>query len=304
MQEVMAAMTTSPSPMSNFSPSTATRGGVRRAAEDLGQGGFERRGGGGQFDLVLRTLRAGQRRHDGRDVQFQHVGEDRVFRGLVDPQALSLGIGLDQGDARLVAARGGQIGDGRRPRRGRSRRWRRIPGPCWRWSPGPRWSCSAGPAPKNSTNLPTTPFLRSIWVTVSTRSVAVVPSGMAPVRLEADDFRDQHRDRLAQHGRLGLDAADAPAQDGQAVDHGGVAVGADDGVGIGDGRLAFGQGPDGLGQVLEVDLVADAGAGGHDAEVVEGRRAPAQEFVALDVALVLALDVLAEGFRRCRNCRP
>ena len=41
---------------------------------------------------------------------------------------------------------------------------------CWRASP------------KNSTNLPTTPFLRSIWVTVSTRSVAVAPSGRRPVR--------------------------------------------------------------------------------------------------------------------------
>ncbi len=40
------------------------------------------------------------------------------------------------------------------------------------------------PGPKNSTNLPTTPFLRSIWVTVSTRSVAVEPSGSAPVSLK------------------------------------------------------------------------------------------------------------------------
>ena len=39
-------------------------------------------------------------------------------------------------------------------------------------------------SPKNSTNLPTTPFLRSIWVTVSTRSVAVVPSGIEPVSLK------------------------------------------------------------------------------------------------------------------------
>ncbi|MNJ39297.1 hypothetical protein D3C77_341660 [compost metagenome] len=74
-----------------------------------------------------------------------------------------------------------------------------------------------------------------------------------------------------------------------------MAVGADHGVGIGDGLAAFLGGPDGLGQVLKVDLVADAGAGRHDAEVVEGRRAPAQEVVALDVALILALDVLAEG---------
>lgn len=38
--------------------------------------------------------------------------------------------------------------------------------------------------PKNSTNLPTTPFLRSICVTVSTRSVAVMPSLSWPVSLK------------------------------------------------------------------------------------------------------------------------
>ena len=37
------------------------------------------------------------------------------------------------------------------------------------------------PSPKNSTNWPTTPCLRRISVIVSTRSVAVVPRGAAPV---------------------------------------------------------------------------------------------------------------------------
>ena len=40
-------------------------------------------------------------------------------------------------------------------------------------------SC-ARPAPKNSTNLPTTPWARSICTTRNTRSVAVTPSGNAP----------------------------------------------------------------------------------------------------------------------------
>ena len=40
---------------------------------------------------------------------------------------------------------------------------------------------AATPGPVNSTNLSTTPFLRSIWVTVSTRSVAVAPGGSWPV---------------------------------------------------------------------------------------------------------------------------
>ena len=42
----------------------------------------------------------------------------------------------------------------------------------------------ARPLPWNSTNRPTTPTSRSIWVTVSTTSVAVTPSGMDPVSLK------------------------------------------------------------------------------------------------------------------------
>ena len=40
------------------------------------------------------------------------------------------------------------------------------------------------PGPKNSTNFPTTPCLRSICVTVSTRSVAVTPSLSWPLSLK------------------------------------------------------------------------------------------------------------------------
>ncbi len=41
-----------------------------------------------------------------------------------------------------------------------------------------RWQ---SPSPKNSTNFPTAPWARIICVTVNTRSVAVAPSGSAPV---------------------------------------------------------------------------------------------------------------------------
>jgi hypothetical protein len=103
-------------------------------------------------------------------------------------------------------------------------------------------------------------------------------------------------ERLAEHGGFGLDAADAPAEHGEAVDHGGVAVGADAGVGIGDGLAVLVLGPDGLAEIFEVDLVADAGAGRHDAEVLERALAPLQEVVALAVALVFELDVRAKAF--------
>ena len=109
--------------------------------------------------------------------------------------------------------------------------------------------------------------------------------------LEADDLGDQHRHRLAEHDGLGLDAADAPAEHAEAVDHRGVRVGADQRVGVRDGVAARRVGAHDLREVLEVDLVADAGAGRHDLHVRERLLAPAQEQVALVVALVLELDV-------------
>ena len=126
----------------------------------------------------------------------------------------------------------------------------------------------------------------------------MTPSRNSPLELEADHFGQQHRQRLAEHGGLRLDAADAPAEHGEAVDHGGVAVGADQRVGKGDfDRLAVAlllRRPDGLGEIFEIDLMADAGAGRHDAEVGEALLAPFQEPVALLVLLVFARHVLAE----------
>ena len=44
-----------------------------------------------QRHAVLRPLRPGERRLDGREVELEHVGEDRVGRGLSATQALRLG---------------------------------------------------------------------------------------------------------------------------------------------------------------------------------------------------------------------
>src|SRR6218665_3015918 len=84
------------------------------------------------------------------------------------------------------------------------------------------------PAPKNSTNLPTTLCWRSSSLTVSTRSVAVTPS-----RTSHPHHSGREKvHRLAQHRGLGLEAAHAPAAHADAVDHRGVAVGADQRIGI------------------------------------------------------------------------
>ena len=101
--------------------------------------------------------------------------------------------------------------------------------------------------------------------------------GQLARELEAEHLRDQHRHRLAEHRRLGLDAADAPAEHAEAVDHRRVRVGPDERVGIGllgalVRRLVGGEHD--ARQVLEVDLVDDPGVGRHDREVVERRPDP------------------------------
>jgi hypothetical protein len=119
------------------------------------------------------------------------------------------------------------------------------------------------------------------------------PGRQLTVQFEPDDARDEHRHRLAEHGRLRLDAADAPAQHAQPVDHGGVAVRADQRVRV---RLPAACHHH-SGQVLDVHLVHDAGPRRHHLELVERGLAPAQELVALAVALVLQVDVALEGVR-------
>ena len=115
------------------------------------------------------------------------------------------------------------------------------------------------------------------------------------VKTEADDFRDQHGDWLTQHGCFGFNAANAPTEHGEAVDHGRVRVGADAGVRIGNGFAVFIFCPDRLAQIFEVHLVADAGARWHNAEILERRGAPAQELIPFLVALVFDFDVLLEA---------
>ena len=120
-----------------------------------------------------------------------------------------------------------------------------------------------------------------------TRSVAVEPSRQLAGQPEADHLRHEHRHGLAEHRRLGLDAADAPAEHAEPVDHRRVRVGAEQRV---RERLPI-PGLDDAGEELEVDLVDDAGSRRDDRQPVERLLAEAKERVALAVALELELGV-------------
>ncbi len=140
------------------------------------------------------------------------------------------------------------------------------------------------PGPKNSTNLPTTPSLRRLLGDRQHEVGRGCAFGQAVDEPEADDLGDQHRDGLAEHRGFGLDAADAPAHDAKAVDHRRVRIGADERVGIGQLASVDLLLEDDAREVLQIDLVHDAGVGRNDAEVLERVLTPAQERVALAVS--------------------
>jgi hypothetical protein len=99
-----------------------------------------------------------------------------------------------------------------------------------------------------------------------------------------------------------IDAADAPAEHGKAVDHGGMRIGTDQRIRISDLEGAFLladrhlllAGPYRLRKVFEIDLMANAGAGRHHGEIRKRLLAPFQEFVALLILLVFLDDILGE----------
>ena len=121
------------------------------------------------------------------------------------------------------------------------------------------------------------------------------PLGQLAGELEAHHLRRKHVDRLAEHGSLGLDPAHTPSKYAEAIDHRRMRIGPDYTVRQRDGgAINLTQGHD-TGQILQVHLVNNAGRGRNHPEIIEGVRSPAQEFVALSIALEFTLGVDQEG---------
>ena len=151
---------------------------------------------------------------------------------------------------------------------------------------------SATPGPKNSTNLPTTPRRRSSSVTVSTRSVAVVPGGRAPVSSTPITF-GVSSDTGWPSNAASASIPPTPHPTTPSPLTIGVCESVPTSVsGIG---APGGVDPHHPGQVFEVHLVTDPGARRHDPDVGEGLLRPAQHPVALTVAGVFDLHVAGEG---------
>mmetsp|Transcript_3556 Transcript_3556/g.6059 ORF Transcript_3556/g.6059 Transcript_3556/m.6059 type:complete len:220 (+) Transcript_3556:1031-1690(+) len=117
--------------------------------------------------------------------------------------------------------------------------------------------------------------------------------GQGSLESESDDLGQNHGDGLTKHDGLGLDSSDSPADNSEAIDHGGVRIGSNHGVIVKDAVLV----EDHAGQVLQVDLMDDTGAGGHDLEVVEGLGSPLEELESFSVSVELNELVLLGGIR-------
>ncbi len=173
-----------------------------------------------QGDPVLRPLRPGQARFDLAHVQGQGVAEQRLLAWQA-PQALRLAVLLDQLHGLAGAARQAQIVErhliDREKAAGGAIFWRHV---------GNGGAVGQGQVGQAVTveldELAHHAFLAQHLGhgqhQVGGRDALAQLAG----ELEADHFRDQHRYWLAEHGGFRLDAAHAPAEHAQAVDHGGV----------------------------------------------------------------------------------
>ncbi|MNZ56608.1 hypothetical protein D3C78_745560 [compost metagenome] len=111
--------------------------------------------------------------------------------------------------------------------------------------------------------------------------------------LDADDLRQAHPGGAPQHHVLGFQTAHAHRDHPEGVDVGGVAVGADTGVRVGDAPVVVND----RRHLLQVDLVHDAVARLDHIDVLERLLGPVDEMEAVFVATVFDGAVLVKGLR-------
>ena len=300
VQLVIAAMTTAPLDRSNESPLLRTATCLSGApSTTFVNEDFALR----SAHAILRALRSGDGRLDGGKIEFQLVAEQRIRRRVGAEQELFLAIGFDESDLFVRAAGELKIRerfgiDGKETHR-RAVFGRHV---------GDRGAIGNAEAGKAGAveldEFADDAFLAQHFGDGEDEIGGGRAFAEFAVQAEADDFGNQHRRRLAEHGGFRFDAADAPAEDAERVHHRGVRIGADDGVGIRLELVAAGHRADDAREIFEIDLMADAGVWRDDFEILKGGLAPAEKGVALDVALKFEFGVQAEGIGGCRSCRP
>jgi hypothetical protein len=237
-----------------------------------------------QRHAVLRPLRARHRRHHPPEIELKLLGEHRVGCRIRAEQALLLRVRLHQPNVLFVAPGETQIRQRFRIYRKKAHRravFRRHVGE----RRAVRQSQIRKPGAVEFHEFSDHAFLaqdlRDRQHQVRCRRAFV----QTAVQLEAQHRRNQHREWLPQHGRLGFDSAHAPAKHAQAVDHRRVRVRAHQRVGKCESRSVLLRVENHAREILQVHLVANACIRRHHLEVLKTLLTPAEKSVALHVPL-------------------
>ena len=250
------------------------------------EGGFEV----GQVDAVLRTLRPGHARLHRGEVELEVGAVVDVALLRHAEHLLRLEVGLE-GGALLTGATGAaevvhRLGIDREIAHG---------GPVFRRHVGDGRAVGerkrSRPLPveldKFSDHLRLAEQLGDMQGEVRRGDAFAQAAG----EIDPHHFGGEEIDGLAKHAGFRLDAAHAPADHAETVDHGGVRIGADQRVGVIKFAPVDRLREHSLGEVFEIHLVDDADAGRDDAECFEGLLPPFEKLVTLTVALELHLEV-------------
>ena len=263
-------------------------------AEGLEERALRRR----ERDAILRPARARQARLHRREVELDALRVSRLRSGLVE-EVLLPAVGLDQSHVLFASTGQPQVAE-----RLLVDREEPAGGPVFRRHvPDRRAVCEREPRKARAEvldELAHDPEAAQDLRDGQNEIGRGRPLGQLPGQLEPDHLREQHRERLAEHRRLGLDPAYPPPQHSEPVHHRRVRVRPDErvrerkGVAFDFARLHHPR------EVLQVHLMDDAGVRRDHLQVPEGRLAPAQEGVALPVSLELELCVPKHGEPRAK----
>ena len=264
---------------------SADLGGVRVGFSMLAKRSDERSPDLGKRHPVLRTLRARHRRHHRREIEVEDLAERGLGVAVAPEQPLLLRVALHEVDA--IATAGERQVPERLPVDREVRRRRPVLRAHVRQRRPVRDRQRREAVAEELHELPDdavrAEHLGQREHEVGGRRAGRERSGHA--HADHDRLRQEHR--LAEHRGFRLDASDAPPEHAEPIDHRRVGIGADERVGERDPVADRHHLP----EVLQVHLVADAGARWHDPQAVERLLRPAEQGVALAVAPVLELDV-------------
>ncbi len=210
------------------------RVGPARRGSEFGETGVEGRLRLIERDPVLRTLRAGDTRDDAVELEFEHF---RVLSLCVTwrmEETLLSRVGVDEFDLLGGPPRELEIPEGFRvygeDRAGGAELGRHVA--------DRRPVCQREIRDPRAEELDQVPDHSTFTEHLCDGEYQVGCGGtIGKLSLEANShhLRQQHRDRLAEHRRLGLDSAYPPAEHAEPVHHRGVGVGSNQRVGIGPG---------------------------------------------------------------------